>query len=113
MDNVATADFPFVQELPKREKSKLASLWDSLKEAKAATQEHGALIPINFAAELLGISRQRMHVLLDEGKVASVRFHNQRFVSEKSLVEWAKAEHISGRPPSLKSCIAQAREIRR
>jgi hypothetical protein len=115
VNSAATLDFPFIEDLPKREKSKIASLWDTLKEARAATQEHGSLVPINFAAELLGISRQRMHVLLDEGKVTPVQFHNQRFVSEKSLVAWAKSERQVGRPlnpraPSLKQCLAIARE---
>lgn len=109
VDNVATLDFPFVQELPKREKSKLANLWEALKEANAATREHGALVPTGFAAELLGVSRTRVDQLLEAGKLTAVVVHKTRFVSENSLVAWAKAEHITGRPPSLKSCIAASR----
>jgi len=115
VNSVVALDFPFVQELPKREKSKVASLWDALKDARAATQQHGTLVPTSFAAQLLGISKQRLHTLMEEGRIESVMFHNKRLVSEKSLVAWAKQEHVSGRPvtaraPTLKECIAVARE---
>jgi len=114
VNDVATQDFPFVGELPKREKGKIATLWDALMEASAATKEHGSLVPINFAAELLGISRQRVHQLLDDGKLTPVFFHRQRFVSENSLVTWAKAERDKGgRPvkaPSLKRCFEISRQ---
>lgn len=118
MDNVATSEFPFVQELPKRERSKLANLWDVLKEARAATEHHGSLVPPSFAADLLGISRQRLHVLMEEGKLETVTFHGKRFVGENSLVAWAKAERQNGRPvsptsQSFKACIANARELLR
>jgi hypothetical protein len=111
VDNAATADFPFVQELPKRERSKLATLWDLLNEARVATQEHGTPIPVGFAAELLGVSKQRVSQLLDQGKLTTVMLNDQRFVGENSLVAWAKSERIVGRPPSLKTCIANAREM--
>jgi hypothetical protein len=52
---------------------------------------------------------------MDEGRIQTVMFHNKRLVSEKSLVAWAKQEHLSGRPvtaraPTLKECVAIARE---
>lgn len=111
VDNVATSEFPFVQELPKRERSKLATLWDLLLESRAAVQEHGTPIPVGFAADLLGVSKQRVSELLDQGKLTSVMLHDRRFVGENSLIAWAKAERIVGRPPSLKTCISHSREI--
>lgn len=109
MDTVATKDFPFVQELPKRERSKLANLWETLKELRVAFHAHGSVVPQVFAAELLGVSRQRVHQMLESGQLESVTVRGLRYVTEDSLVARAQAEkNTGGRPkaPSLKTCIA-------
>lgn len=101
MSDVITADFPFVQDLPKREKSKLATLWDQFQAFRKASAEHGSLLPQNFAAELLGVSRQRIHQLIEEGKLQVVCVHTSRFITEGSLVDLAKSERKAGRPFKL------------
>ena len=72
MHEAAAAEFPFVKALPKREKSRLARLWDHFQEVRAATAEHGVLMPQHYAADLLGVSRQRVHVLVNEGRLVVV-----------------------------------------
>jgi hypothetical protein len=91
-------DFPFVAELPKREKSKLAKVWDTFQELRAATAEHGSLVPTVMAANILGVSRQRVMQLVVDGKLISVCIHGQPFIGEKSLVEHARSERKTGRP---------------
>jgi hypothetical protein len=98
MNAVATLDFPFVQDLPKREKSKLANLWDHFTELRSVMAEHGALVPQSFAAELLGVSPQRINQLVTAGKLTVVPFHTGRFVTENSIVALAKSERKNGRP---------------
>jgi hypothetical protein len=94
----ATLDFPFVQQLPKREKSRLCNLWDELRELRSLIAEHGALVPQPFAAELLGISHQRVQQLIASGKLIAVPVHTSRFVTENSIVTLAKSERKTGRP---------------
>lgn len=113
MSEVAVAEFPFVAELPKREKSKIGKIWDHWKEVKAITEEKGMLVPPVVAALLLDVSRQRVHQLVEAGRLERVDFGGQGYITEASLVEWAKAEHVNGRPVkdrSLRECIRDARE---
>jgi len=98
VSDAITADFPFVQELPKREKSKLASVWEQFQAFQKAVAEHGALLPQGFAAELLGVSPQRVNQLIELGRLQVVSVHTSRLVTESSLIELAKTERKAGRP---------------
>jgi hypothetical protein len=94
----ATLDFPFVEEIPKREKTRVAKLWDQFAELKAIVDEKGMLLPPVCVAELLNVSRARVHQLTTTGQLERVEFRGQVFVTEESLVAWAQTEHKSGRP---------------
>jgi hypothetical protein len=85
MFEAQTMDFPFVEELPKRERSKIATLWDRFHELRAITEEKGMLLPIPFCAALLGISRQRVDQLTRDGRLERVELDQAVFVTEKSL----------------------------
>ena len=107
-------EFPFVAELPRREKSKLSKLWDQFQEMKRLTAEKGMLLPPVLVAELLDMSRQRVHELIASGQFESIRVNGRVFVSENSLVAWAQAEHKSGRPvlvkvPTLKEAVGKTK----
>lgn len=97
----STLDFPFLAELPKREKSKMANFWDRLAEMRAVSQEKGPLIPIRFAARLLGISHQRVTELMKLGRLECYEVDGHSFVPESSLVAFAKSERKAGRPPKV------------
>lgn len=103
MFEAQTMDFPFVGELPKRERSKVETLWDRFHRLKAITDEKGMLLPPLFCAKLLGVSRQRIYVLLDEGRLERIDIDGHTFVTEASFIEWCRAEHKSGRPTRLES----------
>lgn len=117
MFEAQTMDFPFVGELPKRERSKVETLWDKFHRLKAITDEKGMLLPVVFCAKLLGVSRQRVYVLLDEGRMERVDLDGQIFVTEESLIKWAREEHKSGRhltlPKTFQECLAVAKEMRK
>lgn len=98
MHEAIVNEFPFVAELPKREKSKLAKLWDQLAEVRAITNEKGLILPQSFVSKLLDVSDQRISQLLDDGKLDGVCINGRRFVTEKSVIEWAGQEHKTGRP---------------
>lgn len=94
-------EFPFVEELPKREKSKLVKIWDQFKALSDAQKEHGILLPAVFVASMLGVSRQRVHTLGQEGRLKVIRIGGQPFITEESTIEYARSERKSGRPPNI------------
>lgn len=92
-------EFPWVEELPKREKSRLAKAWDCLKAFSDATKEAGALVPVSFAASILGVSDQRIRDLVNGNILEGIRLQGHLFISERSIVAWARTERKAGRPP--------------
>jgi len=101
------ADFPFVAELPKREKSKIASLWDKIDEAREIIEKEGVLLPPSFVGKILNISRQRVYQLIDSGRFKVVDLGGHSMITENSILEWAKSERQVGRPVNP----ASARQI--
>jgi len=93
-------EFPFVEALPKREKSKLRKLWDELEAMRQMSAERGQLLPPSFAAELVGVSRQRIYELMDKGILERVFVNRRPFLTEASLREWLTTERRVGRPPN-------------
>jgi len=101
MFEAEATEFPFVAAMPKREKGKLAKLWDHFNELRAIVDEKGMLIPQSMVAELLGISKQRLWVLGNEGRLEGVTVGKYRYYTEQSLIEFAKLERVAGRPVKL------------
>jgi hypothetical protein len=101
MSQALSAEFPFVENLPKREKSKLRKVWEELETLRQVSAEKGQLLPMAFAAKLAGVSRQRIYDLCEAGRLESVQINGHPFVTENSLVEWVKTERKAGRPPKV------------
>jgi len=97
MHEAAVTEFDFVQSLPKREKSKLVKVWEHFKLLRLVAKQKGMLIPQHYAAEVLGVSRQRVHVLVNEGRLESVDVGGCRYVTEDTVVAYAQAERKAGR----------------
>ena len=93
-------EFPFMDGLPKREVKRVHSVWDKWAELKAVMAAKGALIPITFAAELGGVSRQRIYQLVEAGKLQHVEVGNCGFIAEESFMAWVSSERKTGRPPA-------------
>lgn len=98
MFEASVNEFPFVAELPKREKSRLQQLWERFQEIKAIQDRKGTIVPPIVASELLGISRQRVHELMNEGRFERVEWRGQAFVTERDLLAYAESERKGGRP---------------
>ena len=73
-------DLPTVK-MPKRVKSR----WEELNELCDIVDEHGPIIPCADAARLLDLSRQRIHQLIDQGKLVPVMFGGRAWLAEKQL----------------------------
>jgi len=114
MTEAEAFDFPFVSELPKREKTKFRKIWDTFQALRALTAEKGTLVPSSLAAKILGVSRQRVDQLIQEGRLECHSVDGHNFISEASFVEFAKQERKTGRPPkspSLRDCAEVTKEI--
>jgi hypothetical protein len=96
--NDAVIEFPWVEQLPKREKSRLAKLWDHFAEVRAIQREHGTIVPVKLAADLAGVTRQRIDDLVERGQLVRIYVNGHPFITENSFVEWAKTERKNGRP---------------
>lgn len=98
MFEAAATDFPFVAELPKREKSKLVRVWDHFRELSRISETEGMLIPMSFAAIVLDVCRQRVYQLAEEGRLKVIKVNGHSFVTENSVVDYAASERKAGRP---------------
>ncbi len=94
----ATVEFPFVASLPKREKSKLARLWEQFRELHELGKTEGVLVPPRAAAKLLGLSQQRVDQLMDTGKLRRIEFCGHPYIPEASLLLFAQSVRRTGRP---------------
>lgn len=99
MHEAAATEFPFMADpaFTKREKSRLARLWEHFQEVKAAVAQHGVLMPQTYAADLLGVTKQRVFTLVEQGRLTTVMIGGRRYVTEASMMEFAKSERASGR----------------
>ena len=91
-------DLPFVADLPKREKSKVVRVWEAFQELTRISETEGIPIPQSFAARILDVSPQRVCDLANEGRLTVVQVNGTRFVTENSVVAYAKSERKAGRP---------------
>jgi hypothetical protein len=91
-------EFGFVDGLPKREKSKLARVWDLLKQMKVASEKEGQLVPVNLTCKLLDVSRTRIDQFCERGSLRRVEVAGHVFITEQSIIECAREERKVGRP---------------
>lgn len=97
------AEFPFVEGLPKRERSRLGLVWDRFQEFSKAAEGKGVLLPARLAAEIIGVSRQRVQELMELGRLEVLELSGERFVTEESVVAYAKSERKAGRSVKLEA----------
>lgn len=101
MAETVLSEFPFVKTLPKREKGKLAKLWQHLEDLAAIEQRKGKLIQVSFAADLMSVHRSRVHQLIDAGKLEKVDVNGHPFVTVQSVAEYCETERKAGRPAKV------------
>jgi len=99
MIDATVSEFPFVESLPKREQRQVETVWDSLQSLKWLCQDKGLPVPPNVAADLLGVSRQRVHQMMKAGQLERVEFRGHPFILESSIRFLAETERKAGRPP--------------
>lgn len=103
------SEFSFVEGLTKREKSKLVKAWELLGHLREAMDREGVLVPVMLGAKCLDLSRSRIDDICRDGRLRRVEVDGHVFLTEQSIVEFAKTERKTGRPvkgssPSFKEC---------
>lgn len=101
-DAVAVAEFPFVAQMPRREKTRLQRVWDVLAEYRATIAREGNLVPASLVSALLDLSHQRVLQLCEAGKLKRVEVAGHVYVTELSVLDLAKTERRRGRPLKVK-----------
>lgn len=105
-------EFPWVNELPKREKSRVSKAVDLVKEFAALQKEHGALLPAAMVAAALNVSRERVSQFIGEGRLKAVQFRGVNYIGEDALREFVKLERKVGRPCKVREVtFAECMEI--
>ena len=69
---------------------------DDLREFLRITKQRGGLVPISAVATILGVSRQRVHQLADEGTFSVYQFYGMRWLLEEEVVSFAKLNRRAG-----------------
>lgn len=115
MFDSAVCEFPFVEGLPVREKSRIGKAWDIVSHMREAQAQHGLLIPERLAAKLAGVSSQRIGQLALGERLNRVYIDGHPFITEDSLVAWLKSERKTGRPckavATVGDCLKVAVEV--
>lgn len=108
MHEAESLTFPFLEHVPLREKSKMRRAWDYFQKLREEVAAKGMIVPQHVVCELFGVSRSRVGQWLDEGRLESVDVGGMRYVTERSIKEFAKVERKNGRPPKASKVEYQA-----
>lgn len=69
---------------------------DDVKEFMRLTKHHGGMLPVSACAIVLGVSRQRVHQLVDEGTFSVYEFYGMKWLLEKEVVPFARLNRRAG-----------------
>jgi len=100
-------EFPFVEQLPKRQKTKLVQVWELVQQMSEVIKTEGALLPPMLVAKALDLSRTRIDELCQDGRLKRMTIDGHVFITENSLVAFAKEERKNGRPLNLPTTLSE------
>lgn len=98
---------------------KVARFFEFTRRFQGLLEKHGPLYPATMVAKALGVSRQRIYELVEQGYLVQVKVDHHAFISEASVKEWIAQERRGGRPfhrltlgESLRAASDVVREMR-
>ena len=89
-------------------------MMENVREFVRLTNLHGGLLPQSAVATVLGVSRQRVHQLVEEGTFSHWTFYGMKWLSQKEVVSFAKLNRQQGENqyhPSTKQMWKESREM--
>lgn len=60
-------------------------------------QAKGGFLPLSAVHDILGVSRQRVHQLVQANRLEKIRYFGQVFVTGRSIREYQAEENVTGR----------------
>jgi hypothetical protein len=90
MDAEQAVLFPVIEERA-RPRSALREMMDAI-------ETHGPLLPRGYVRLVCDVSRQRIHELIHEGRIATVKVRGREFVPVAALDNFLSEERKAGRP---------------
>jgi hypothetical protein len=106
--------FPFLAEVPKTTSPKVQRIQSAAKAIMSVIERDGAIIPRDMVAGLVGVSRQRVHQMIEKGAFVQVEIEGHPFITEASLTSWLKEERKGGRPRKVQApTFAESQQIAR
>jgi hypothetical protein len=90
------------------------SVFADVREFMRITKLHGGLVPMSAVGTILGVSRQRVHQLADEGTFSVFEFYGMKWLLEKEVISFGKLKRAAGEnqyEPSRKQMWKEAREM--
>jgi hypothetical protein len=83
--------------IPKAKRYKgLLSFLTDWHEFSRISKSNGGLVPQSVVATILGVSRQRVHQLIEEGTFSHWSFYGKKWLSQKEVVSFAKLNRQAG-----------------
>ena len=106
MNNTQTLNPASIAEAPRsKPKKSLVSVLRFLNEYRKTLKQEGGLLPFTMAADLIGVSKQRVHELIKEGTFVPVEACGKKWLSANQVEAFIKLHRAAGRPwhkPSTK-----------
>lgn len=72
--------------------------WDLFNRMSEIQKREGMLVPVMLAAKVLNVSRTRIDQLVEAGSLNRIEVDGHVFLTENSVVAFAKTERKAGRP---------------
>jgi len=72
------------------------SVFADVKEFVRIINLHGGLVPMSAVGTILGVSRQRVHQLADEGTFSVYEFYGMKWLLEKEVISFGRLKRAAG-----------------
>jgi|SRR5271170_1647099 len=99
--------------IAKKKSKSLFSFLNDWREFSRISKLHGGLVPQSIVATVLGVSRQRVHQLIEEGTFSHWDFYGKKWLSQEEVVSFAKLNRQAGEnqfKPSMKELWKASKE---
>jgi hypothetical protein len=91
-----------------------SGVFADIKEFMRIIKLRGGLVPMSAVGTILGMSRQRIHQLADEGTFTVFEFYGMKWLLEEEVVSFGKVKRAAGEnqhKPSKKQMWKEAHEM--
>lgn len=95
---LTVSEFPFASSMPASKKHKVRDALSIIDELSAEMDKSGIPLPKVYVAQLLGVTPQRITVLVANGTLETVQMGKVELIKGNSVREYFKSDRKPGRP---------------